>query len=191
MGNLDLKKCDFVSKMPIPIFFSFQHLFLSWLLLFFFLSPLNFYNIILNPLRDYNERTHQHTDIEYFHFMSKRRTLDTSPPSSNSSSSTSTLSSNSSREDSSGHTSSTSLSSGNDSSINSPAGRRKQGGKPTSNTASLNEAGYPNQSDGTNSRTERQRSVTAFLNKLFRYVSSHFSSQQSFISVLTVIFFSL
>ncbi|KAI9286172.1 HSF-type DNA-binding-domain-containing protein [Umbelopsis sp. AD052] len=88
--------------------------------------------------------------------MSKRRTLGTS-----SNSSASNVSSNSSREDSSDQTSSTSLSSGNDSSITSPAAaRRKQGAK------AHHEAGYPD-----HSRTERQRSVTAFLNKLFRMVS--------------------
>ncbi|KAG2172140.1 hypothetical protein INT44_006609 [Umbelopsis vinacea] len=87
--------------------------------------------------------------------MSKRRTLGTS-----SNSSASNVSSNSSREDSSDQTSSTSLSSGNDSSKTSSAARRKQGAK------AHQEAGYPD-----HSRTERQRSVTAFLNKLFRMVS--------------------
>ncbi|KAH8556773.1 hypothetical protein BGW37DRAFT_25222 [Umbelopsis sp. PMI_123] len=96
--------------------------------------------------------------------MSKRR-IPASASSPNVSSSTFTFSSNSSREGSSGHTSSTSLSSGNDSSITT---RRKQAVKTSVTASACNETGYP---EGNSSRTERQRSVTAFLNKLFRMVS--------------------
>lgn len=97
--------------------------------------------------------------------MYKRPTL----AESSSSATSSNVSSNSSREGSSGHTSSTSASSGTDA-INT-ASRRKTAAKPQSMSGNHAQSQDNRTAEQPSTgKSERQRSVTAFLNKLFRYV---------------------
>lgn len=125
--------------------------------------------------------------------MSKRCT--TPHPSFNSSSSTRSciLSSNSSRDGSSRHASSTPVSSDNDSCKSQQTPRRKGVAKPASppptlEVQSTKKMGNVRSSESSMNKSGRQRSVTAFLNKLFRYVFDIWKLKNSYAAKQVFIF---
>lgn len=126
-------------------------------------------------------------------YMSKRCT--TPHPSFNSSSSTRSciLSSNSSRDGSSRHASSTPVSSDNDSCKSQQTPRRKGVAKPASppptlEVQSTKKMGNVRSSESSMNKSGRQRSVTAFLNKLFRYVFDIWKLKNSYAAKQVFIF---
>jgi hypothetical protein len=117
--------------------------------------------------------------------MSKRCTTPHSSCNSSSSTRSSILSSNSSRDGSSRHTSSTSGSSDNDSCNSQQTPRRKGVSKPappppTLEVQSTKKNGNARSSESSMNKSGRQRSVTAFLNKLFRYVVDIWQTKNSY-----------